>query len=262
MVSELDRSGIRVPESFDQDGFAYRFDWGPNGLRNLAPAAEVVVIIDVLRFTTAVCAAVESGATVLPYRWADDGAAAFAADRNAVLADRREDGELSLSPTALLTLEPGTRLVLPSPNGSALAQAAGERVRHVIAGCIRNATAVARAARVLAGAGSIALIAAGERWHGASGPLRAAVEDLLGAGAILAALDPAASISSPGCSPEAAAARAAFVAARPRLYESLAACASGRELIQRGWADDIATAAALDVTTAVPLLTADGFVAA
>ncbi|MEO5901809.1 MAG: 2-phosphosulfolactate phosphatase, partial [Ilumatobacteraceae bacterium] len=109
---------------------------------------------------------------------------------------------------------------------------------------------------------SIALIAAGERWHGTTGPLRAAVEDLLGAGAILAALDPAASISSPGCSPEAAAARAAFVAARPRLYESLAACASGRELIQRGWSDDVATAAALDVTTAVPLLTAEGFVAA
>jgi 2-phosphosulfolactate phosphatase len=263
MVSELDRRGIRVPESFDQDGFAYRFDWGPNGLRNLAPSAEVVVIVDVLRFTTAVCAAVESGATVLPYRWADDGAAAFAADHGAVLVGRREDGALSLSPTDLLTVAAGARLVLPSPNGSALAQAAYDHgARHVIAGCIRNATAVARAARVLAGDGSIAIIAAGERWHGATGPLRAAVEDMLGAGAILAALDPAGSISSPGCSPEAAAARAAFVAARPRLYETLAACASGRELIERGWADDVATSAALDVTTAVPRLTPEGFVAA
>src|ERR1700709_1705228 len=104
MVSELDRSGIRVPESFDQDGFAYRFDWGPNGLRNLAPSAEVVVIVDVLRFTTAVCAAVESGATALPYRWAGDGAAAFAADQGAVLAGPREDGAVSLSPTDLLTV--------------------------------------------------------------------------------------------------------------------------------------------------------------
>src|ERR1700712_1919176 len=101
MVSELDRSGTRTPELVDQGGFAYRFDWGPNGLRTLAPGAEVVVIVDVLRFTTAVCAAVESGATVLPYRWADGGAEAYAADHDAALAGRREDGSPSLSPTDL-----------------------------------------------------------------------------------------------------------------------------------------------------------------
>ena len=72
MVSELDRLGSRRTGSAGQDAFAFRFDWGPNGFRALAPAAEVVVLVDVLRFTTAVCAAVEAGATVLPYRWADD----------------------------------------------------------------------------------------------------------------------------------------------------------------------------------------------
>jgi 2-phosphosulfolactate phosphatase len=262
MANDVDTGAPRTAELLDQHGYAYRFDWGPNGLRALAPAAEVVVIVDVLRFTTAVCTAIEAGATVLPYRWADAGAGEYAAAHGAVLAVGREQGEPSLSPTDLLTLSPGTRLVLPSPNGSALALAAAELgARHVIAGCLRNATAVARAARVLAGDAPIAVIAAGERWHGATGPLRAAVEDLLGAGAIFAALDPAASISAPGCSPEAAAARAAFVAARPRLAETLAACASGRELVERGWLDDVHTAAALDATTAVPLLTRDGFVA-
>ena len=114
----------------------------------------------------------------------------------------------------------------------------------------------------MAGGRPIAVIAAGERWRGTTGPLRPCVEDLLGAGAVLAALDPAASISRPGCSPEAQAARAAFVAARPRLVESLLACASGTELAGRGWTDDVVVAGQLDATVTVPLLTADGFVAA
>jgi 2-phosphosulfolactate phosphatase len=266
LVTELEReqvSGARPTEFCTQDGFAYRFDWGPNGLRTLAPVADVVIIVDVLRFTTAVSAAVEAGATVHPYRWADDNAAAYAAERNAVLAGLRENGGPSLSPTDLLTLTRGTRVVLPSPNGSALAFAAREHGgRHVLAGCLRNAWATAAAAQRLAGSrGSIAVIAAGERWNGATGPLRPAVEDALGAGAILATLDPAAAITAPCCSPEASAARASFVAARPRLYETLAASASGRELLARGWQDDVAASAAFDVTRTAALLVDDAFVA-
>ncbi len=249
---------------YRQDGFAYRFDWGPNGLRALAPVADVVVIVDVLRFTTAVSAAVESGCAVHPYRWADDQADEYARTRGAVLAGSRDDGGPSLSPTDLLSIECPIRLVLPSPNGSALAFAAREHgARHVLAGCLRNATATARTARRLAGAsGTIAVVAAGERWRGATGPLRPAVEDLLGAGAVLASLDPAAAVSAPCCSPEAAAARAAFVAARPRLHDVLAASASGRELIARGCDDDVATSAALDVTDVAARLVDDAFVAA
>jgi 2-phosphosulfolactate phosphatase len=50
------------------------------------------------------------------------------------------------------------------------------------------------------------------------------------------------------------------VAARPRLTHVLADCASGRELIARGWEDDVATAAALDVATVVPVLVDGEFV--
>lgn len=267
LVAELERepagSGARGAEFCTQHGFAYRFDWGPSGLRNLAPAADVVVIVDVLRFTSAVSAAVESGATVYPYRWADDGAAAYASERGAVLAGRREDGGASLSPTDLLTVPAGTRIVLPSPNGSALAFAArGHGARNVLAGCLRNAWATAAVARRLAGDdGVIAVIGAGERWHGAAGPLRPAVEDLLGAGALLATLDPSASVSSPGCSPEAAAARAAFVAARPRLGTVLRECSSGRELRAWGWDDDVDTSAAFDVAKVAARLIDDAFLA-
>ena len=76
-----------------------------------------------LRFATAVSAAIEAGATVLPFPWDDDRAAAFAAERGAVLAGRREHGAPSLSPTDLLRLSPSARLVLPSANGSTLPKA-------------------------------------------------------------------------------------------------------------------------------------------
>jgi 2-phosphosulfolactate phosphatase len=243
MVAETHPTTSQSSSFAVQGGYAYRFEWGANGLRALAPEVEVIVVVDVLRFTSAVSAAVEVGAR---------------------LAGRRELGELSLSPTDLLSSAAGTRLVLPSPNGAALTLTARELgAKHVLAGCLRNASVTASVARTLARRnGAIGIIGAGERWHDEAGVLRPAVEDLIGAGAILAALDPSASVSAPACSPEAAAARAAFIAARPRLHEVLAGCASGRELIARGAHDDVDTCAALDVATRAAVLFDDSFVAA
>ncbi|MEI8239424.1 MAG: 2-phosphosulfolactate phosphatase, partial [Actinomycetota bacterium] len=234
---------------------AFRLEWGLEGLAALAPTSSVIVIVDVLRFTTAVCCALESNITVLPYRWGDEGAADYARANGAVVGGRREHDELSLSPTDLLSAPAGTRLVLPSPNGSTLAvEARSSGATHVLAGCIRNASAVAATARQLAEGGSIGIIAAGERWNAHDGPLRCAVEELLGAGAVLAALDPAGAVSAPRCSPKAAAARAAFVSTRPLIYDALANSTSGRELVARGWSDDVATSAAHDVSIVVPAL--------
>ncbi len=248
MVAELSSTGL--PEFCTQHGFAYRCDWGLEGLEGLAGDSAVVIVVDVLRFSSAVCCALEAGGVVLPYRWNDATAMEYATRQVAVLAGWREDGSLSLSPTDLLTMTAGTRLVLPSPNGSTIALRARELgVAHVLAGCLRNATATAETARRLADGGPISVIAAGERWGTHDGSLRPAVEDLLGAGSILAALDPSAAARAPACSPEAAAARAAFVAARPRLYDTLCNSSSGRELISRGWEDDVATSAAHDVST-------------
>ncbi len=167
----------------------------------------MIVVIDVLRFTSAVSVAVDAGATVFPFRWKDDRAASCAAERHAQLAGLREDGGPSLSPTDLIRVPPSTRIVLPSPNGSTISLAAAEHgLPFVLAGSLRNATATARRALALSRDGAIGVIAAGERWNDASGPLRPALEDLLGAGAVLAALDPSAAVAGPRCSPEAAAA--------------------------------------------------------
>jgi 2-phosphosulfolactate phosphatase len=256
----VDDHGALAREFCTQHGERYRFDWGAEGLASLAPHCAVVIIVDVLRFTTAVCCALESGAVVLPYRWNDDGAQAYSVANDALLAGRREEGAMSLSPTDLLTVSSGTRLVLPSPNGSTLAFMARELgATHVLAGCIRNASATAMAAAQLAQGEPIGLVAAGERWPLDGAPLRPAVEDMLGAGAVLAALDPSAAVSHPRCSPEAAAARAAFIAARPRVYEAVSNSASGRELVARGWEDDVATSAAHDVSAMVCRLVANEF---
>ena len=107
-----------IAEDAAQHGFAFRFGWGAEGLMALAPACDVIVIVDVLRFTSAVSVAVAGGSIVFPYRWRDDSAADYANERQAVLAGMREDGPVSLSPTDLISLPRGSRIVLPSPNGS------------------------------------------------------------------------------------------------------------------------------------------------
>ena len=60
---------------FAQDGFSVRFEWGPAGAQALAAGVDVLVIVNVLSFTTAVEVAVARGAHVYPYRYGDDSAA-------------------------------------------------------------------------------------------------------------------------------------------------------------------------------------------
>jgi 2-phosphosulfolactate phosphatase len=123
----------------------------------------------------------------------------------------------------------------------------------VIAGDLRNRTAVA--GWVLARQAekgdrfSVAVIAAGEERE--DGSIRFAVEDLLGAGAIVDAL---AGVGIDYCSPEAAAACAAFTGLRNAVGHLVSASASGKELIARGFVRDTELAAQVDVSTVVPVL--------
>ena len=234
---------------FTQDGFEARCDWADAGIRALGPGVEVLVLVDVLSFTTALDVALARGASVYPYSVRDQAAAAaFATSVGAALAVNRgktsAEAPFSLSPASLSGLRPGARLVLPSPNGSTLSVLAGSFHRTVLAGCLRNAGAVAAAAARLGR--SVGVIAAGERWP--NGTLRPAVEDLVGAGAILSHL------STMTQSPEAELAVAAFEAVRGRLDQWLRGCASGRELAALGYSEDVAIAAELDVSRTVPCL--------
>jgi 2-phosphosulfolactate phosphatase len=229
-----------------------RFDWGPTGASAIAEGADVAVVVDVLSFTTTLCVAVERGMTVLPYRWKDERAATYAAERDATLAVGRlearslPDGSgVSLSPAAMARVRGVSRIVLPSPNGSAISFGLARRGREVVGGCLRNRTAVAR--RLIAQGGTVAVVAAGERWP--DDTLRPCSEDLWGAGSVLCLLPDG------DLSPEARLAADAFRAVEPLLTEALHGCAGGRELADAGFAEDVDEAARLDVSHVVPVLT-------
>ena len=216
----------------EQPGFDPRLAWASEGGILLASACPVLVVVDILRFTTAVEVAVTHRARVIPERW----------------VGREVAGLSSLSPMSLLGIPAGTRVTLASPNGATVSLELAGAGAVVLAGCLRNASAVAAAARDLGG--PVGVVAAGERRL--DGSLRPAVEDLVGAGAILHALG-----GRP--SPEARAAIAAFLDAAPDLASVLAACISGRELAARGLAGDLRLAAGHDVSRAVPRLSGGAF---
>jgi 2-phosphosulfolactate phosphatase len=241
-----------------QSAYARRLDWGLDGARALVADArlgDTAVVVDVLSFTTTLTIAVEQGIVVTPYPWHAADAPSYAAARGATLAvGRREglaSGAVSLSPVSFLGSPDVARVVLPSPNGSAIAFALADAGVTVVGACLRNAGAVAHWLQEHAGA-RVSVVAAGERWP--DGGLRPAVEDLWGAGAVLR------SLGDDGASPEARAAAAAFAAVRERLTDELRACASGRELVADGFTADVDLAADLDASAVVPVLDDDAFV--
>ena len=232
---------------WDQAEYDLRCEWGLAGVQTLAPISDVLIVVDVLVFSTAGDIAVARGASVLPYRWRDSSAEAFAKSKGALLASPRSAGGYSLSPPSLQSIPAGTALVLPSPNGSTLCLMAGAATTFTA--CLRNCRAVA--AHACACGSRIAVVPAGEQWG--DGALRPAIEDLIGAGAVLASL--------PGRpSPEAETAIAAFERFQHNLHDALARSTSGKELVARGFARDVELAAEYAVSATAPVMQEDRFV--
>jgi 2-phosphosulfolactate phosphatase len=228
---------------FDQKESDVRFEWGLSGLKTLAPVSDVLIIVDVLSFTTSVDIAVGNGAYVFPYAGAVEALPGYAQSVGALIASRRSRREAaySLAPSSLVSIPKGTRLVLPSPNGSMLSLSTGGV--PTLAGCLRNAMAVAARASQLGK--RISVIAAGERWP--DGSLRPSLEDLLGAGSIIEHLNSQRS-------PEAEMALVWFQHARPALLDMLVRCGSGKELIDQGYVEDVRLASEINVSSSAPLL--------
>jgi len=227
---------------FDQNDFDIRCEWGEEGASCLALISDVVIVVDVMSFSTCVSVAVSRGAAVYPIRSRDATGDAFANSLGAELAGARGAGRYSLSPTSLMQIPQGTRLVLPSPNGATLSLATGKTT--TLAGCLRNASAVARAAMSMGK--KIAVIPAGERWK-ENHTLRPSYEDLLGAGAIIQHL-------AGSLSPEALLAVDAWRGSKDGLLWRFENCASGKELISMGYRMDIAVCAEVDADDCVPML--------
>ncbi|GAA5151646.1 hypothetical protein GCM10025768_18280 [Microbacterium pseudoresistens] len=176
-----------MPSPLDQSSYQVRFDWGRAGLARLAPS-DVVVIVDVLRFTTSVTVAAESGAA-----------------------------------TSLTEA--------PSSDGASVSSDAGRSGALVLAGCLRNAGAVGERIRheqvMRDRRTSVAVIAAGNTTARDGDEVRFAVEDLLGAGAVIDALIDR---GLDHTSPEAAASAESFRGLRAALHHLVSASGSAREL--------------------------------
>ncbi|MBO3086005.1 2-phosphosulfolactate phosphatase [Cellulomonas sp. zg-ZUI188] len=246
-----------VPEPLpDQRPARVRLEWGLTGARALLGAdgsACLVVVVDVLSFSTAVTVACERGTVVHPYPYRDPaGASALAARLGATLAGPRGDGRVSLSPSTLRHLR-GGRLVLPSPNGATIAHGLAGTGAVVVVGCVRNASAVAQVVDEHLAADAthdVVLVPAGERW--ADGSLRPCLEDHLGAGAIAAAIPRVGDLSTE------ARAAALLWQATPDPAATIRDTTSGRELVAAGWPQDVEIAAEHDATESVARLTDDG----
>jgi 2-phosphosulfolactate phosphatase len=239
---------------FRQDGYRLRLEWGENGVAALAPDCAVLVIVDVLSFTTAVDVALDRGGRVLPVRRGDVRAISSARAAGAVIAGEQR---WTLRPSSLVDLPTDTLLALPSPNGATLCAQAAATGATVFAACLRNAESVAREVEKVADGRPVGIVPAGERWGVTAGPLRPCVEDLLGAGAVAAALLGATSSKSTNfgsASPEARLAANCFVNEIENVVELLRGCASGRELTAAGHAADVDLAAVVGSSSCAPVL--------
>lgn len=239
---------------FSQDPSGVRFEWGPVGAGLLAEACAILVVVDVLSFSTATSVAVERGMRVHPFPWRGEDARAYGARVGAVVASGRRaataEHPWSLSAAALKTAPVVPDLVLPSPNGSTICAAASSTGAAVVAACLRNARAVS-SWLLDEGYGTadrpIGVVAAGERWRDAS--LRPALEDLLGAALLVDGL-----AASPGGLSVEAAIAVAVLDGVPDLPAAVRGCGSGLELIRGGFPQDVEVAVEMDSSDVVPLL--------
>ncbi|MCX8959532.1 2-phosphosulfolactate phosphatase [Erwinia psidii] len=225
---------------FNQKKFEVRLEWGLPAVDYLAGDADCAVIVDVMSFSTCVSLAVDNGADIYPYPWKDDSASGYGMKIGAQTAspDRRFSGQgYSLSPASIQNISDGERLVLPSPNGSAISFRARDTGITVFSGCFRNMSATANACGAFE---SILVIPCGERWP--DGSFRPSVEDYVAAGGIIAAM------GRRNCSPEALASVAAWQLYRQQNLRQLRECSSALELKKRGFNEDVGLC--LEVDTA------------
>jgi 2-phosphosulfolactate phosphatase len=227
----------------DQQEFDIRCEWSAHAVAQLAPS-DAVVIIDVLSFSTCVDVAVSHGAEIYPYPFKDETALDFAAKIGAIPASlERSTTTYSLSPVSFQQAHKGDRIVLPSPNGAKLSYLG--YATDTFCACLRNYKSIAR--YLSAHYKTVMVISSGEQMQDAS--VRPAIEDLLGAGAVISELQGKKS-------PEALMAEQAFTALNVSnsIPGILMFCGSGKELLAQGFPDDVLVAAELNASVAVPML--------
>lgn len=226
--------------------------------RDLQPAhldGRVVVVFDVLRATTSMAAALQAGvreiriypdvpsaraaaaAPPTPQRPADADRLLLCGEENCLPPAGFDLGNSPCGFTA--DLHRGRTLCMATTNGTRAILAA-RGAAAVLTGALVNAAAAARAAA--ATGRDVTLLCAGTGGQ-------FALEDLIGAGAVLQALERRAGAAQL-LSDAARAARRVFLAARDDLRPALAESRGGQNIVAAGLAPDIDFAARLDALDA------------
>lgn len=229
-------------------------EWGAEGARQAGERGDIVVVVDTLSFSTAVITAVQRGAVVYPCPEGED-ARTLARQVGAEVAVARHrvpaEGKYSLSPQTYTAIEAGARIVLPSLNGGGCVRAA-EQAPYVLIGALVNAAAVAErlSMQMRESDMNATIVACGEIESNSTGRtyLRMAVEDYLGAGAVLAQLASKLTVEARVC-------REAFMSCREDLKAIMGGCRSALDLRERGYGEDVDWAARQDSCRSVPVLT-------
>jgi 2-phosphosulfolactate phosphatase len=242
-----------TPDFISQEPYRCKLDWGVIGTQRTAQRGEVIVLVDTLSFSTTVAHAVSQGGIIYPCSETEEPrtlAEKIGGETAVMRAQVPAEGRYSLSPSTFDNLEPGAQVVLPSLNGATCSRYSSEAA-YIFAGALVNAGAVARAVSKIMTDSQLAVtvIACGEREKQPEphGDLRVAIEDYLGAGAILSNLR----FSK---SPEARLCEAAFTGSKPHMRELLWESVSGRELRNEGFERDVMFAGRLDVYDIAPIL--------
>jgi len=247
---------MEYPDWLGQPGVRCRMDWGPEGARAAAAHGDALVVVDTLRFSSAVATALHHDVRVHPCA-ADEDVFAAAANFGAEPAGSGiPEGRYSLSPLSYVEAPPGARVCLRSPNGATCTQYASSAPFLYVAALL-NAAVVGRCVsrRMELTDLCVTVLACGElqpATDGAGG-IRFAIEDYLGAGAVLASIPYSKS-------PEAELCEASFQASKSRMEALLAGSSSGLELSAKGRDADVRHCAALNVFTVAPMLLDGWFV--
>lgn len=244
---------------FNQAPFQCRMDWGVRGAKEASDRGDIIVVVDVISFSSAMVNAVHNGVVVYPFPRTGDikefgeltGAEPCILERSRA----RELGLPSLSATSFNESHRGKKFVISSINGATCVKVATNKDNYIFVGCFLNAEAVARVVNKIKKETSknITVIACGERWKSINDEpleLRPSIEDYLGAGAILELLDGTKS-------PEAKVCISAFRDSKDDLVELIKDSSSGRELLARGFPEDVSFCSRLNSFTEVPFLVKD-----
>lgn len=232
------------------------FHWGRSGAIRASENSEIVVIVDVLSFSTTVAYAVKQGAFIYPLALGDDPTdliKKYIAEAAVPRMDVPDKGRFSLSPLTYMGIEKNTRVVLPALNGGTCCKLAQGNSNTILIGALVNAQSIGRHIMSLLNKSNvvktITVVACGERFKrlNSDGGIRFAIEDYLGAGAILSWLNS-------NKTPEAEVCEEALKHNQVNLERVIWDCESSGELREIGFGDDVKLASQLNAFEVVPVM--------